>query len=113
MSSFWGCQAWGKPTWLQGLAVEALKNGYTAYFLSAHELVAMIRENLFTQGRYTAKLRLSKPGLLIIDEVEYASTDDDIPHVFFQIISNRYEKGWVFRDKLTHLSGVTIPQFRS
>jgi DNA replication protein DnaC len=76
-----------------GLAVEALKNGYTAYFLIAHELIAMIRENI-ESGRIHRKIKsLSKPGLLIIDEVGYAAMDDEVAHYFFQIISNRYEKG--------------------
>lgn len=78
-----------------GLAVEALKNGYTAYFLSAHELITMIRENIST-GKIHRKIKaLSKPSLLIIDEVDYAAMEDDVANVFFQIISNRYEKGSV------------------
>lgn len=90
---FLGPPGVGKTHLAVGLAVEALKNGYTAYFLSAHELIAMIRENI-ESGRIHRKIKsLSKPGLLIIDEVGYAAMDDEVAHYFFQIISNRYEKG--------------------
>ena len=90
---FLGPPGVGKTHLAVGLAVEALKNGYTAYFLSAHELIAMIRENIST-GKIHRKIKaLSKPGLLIIDEVGYAAMEDDVANVFFQIISNRYEKG--------------------
>lgn len=76
-----------------GLAVEAVKNGHTAYFLSAYELIALIRENI-ASGRIHRKLKaLNKPGILIIDEVGYAAMEDDVAHYFFQIVSNRYEKG--------------------
>ncbi len=36
---------------------------------------------------------LSKPDILIIDEVGYASMETEVAHYFFQIVSNRYEKG--------------------
>ncbi|WP_242871576.1 ATP-binding protein [Acetobacterium wieringae] len=54
------------------MAVCAIKSGYTAYFLSAHELISMIQENIVS-GRIHRKLKtLNKPNILIIDEVGYA-----------------------------------------
>lgn len=90
---FLGPPGVGKTHLAVGLAVEALRQGYTAYFLNAHELIGMIRENI-QSGRIHRKIKaLSKPSILIIDEVGYAGMDDEIAHYFFQIISNRYEKG--------------------
>ena len=83
----------GKTHLAVGLAVEAIKNGFTAYFLSAHELIAMIKENI-ASGRIHRKVKtLCKPGILVIDEVGYASMDNETAHYFFQIVSSRYEKG--------------------
>ncbi|WP_019224717.1 IS21-like element helper ATPase IstB [Dehalobacter restrictus] len=90
---FLGPPGVGKTHLAVGLAVEAIKNGYTAYFLSAHELIAMIKENIIS-GRIHRKIKtLCKPGILVIDEVGYAAMDDETAHYFFQIISSRYEKG--------------------
>lgn len=58
---FLGPPGVGKTHLAVGLAFEALKNGYTAYFLSAHELIAIIRENI-ESGRIHRKIKsLSKP----------------------------------------------------
>ncbi|WP_234399857.1 ATP-binding protein [Paenibacillus popilliae] len=34
-----------------------------------------------------------KPDLLIIDEIGYRKMDDTAAHFFFQIVSERYERG--------------------
>ncbi|CAM5779140.1 IS21-like element helper ATPase IstB [Brevibacillus borstelensis] len=36
---------------------------------------------------------LTKPDLLIIDEIGYRKMDETAAHFFFQIVSERYEKG--------------------
>lgn len=90
---FLGPPGVGKTHLAVGLAVEAIRHGYTAYFLSSHELIAMIRENI-QSGRIHRKIKaLCKPSVLIIDEIGYAAMDDEVAHYFFQIISSRYEKG--------------------
>ncbi len=90
---FLGPPGVGKTHLAVGLAVEAIQQGRTAYFLSAHELITVIKENI-SSGRIHRKLKaLSKPDILIIDEVGYAAMEPEIAHYFFQIVSNRYEKG--------------------
>lgn len=90
---FLGPPGVGKTHLAVGLAVEAVRNGYTAYFLSAHELISSIKENI-ASGRIHRKIKtLNKPSILIIDEVGYAAMEDEVAHYFFQIISNRYENG--------------------
>jgi len=46
----------------------------------------------YLDNQYTPQT-LNKPNILIIDEVGYAAMDDEVAHYFFQIVSNRYEKG--------------------
>jgi DNA replication protein DnaC len=36
---------------------------------------------------------LAKPKLLIVDELSYLPLEPDAAHLFFQLISRRYEKG--------------------
>lgn len=83
----------GKTHLAVGLAVHALKNRHTAYFLSAHELIGMIKDNI-RSGRINRKIKtLQKPDVLVIDEVGYQAMEAEVAHYFFQIVSERYEKG--------------------
>lgn len=60
---FLGTPGLGKTHLAVGLAVEAIRNGYTAYFLSAHELFSMIKESI-EYGHTIRKLKaLNKPGI--------------------------------------------------
>jgi DNA replication protein DnaC len=38
-------------------------------------------------------LALSKPKLLIVDELGYLPLEPDAAHLFFQLVSRRYAKG--------------------
>lgn len=58
----------------------------------------MIKENI-QSGRIHRKIKsLVKPAILIIDEMGYAAMDEDVVHYFFQIVSQRYEKGSIILD---------------
>ncbi len=75
------------------LAIKAIQHRYTAYFIISHELIATIKESI-ASGRIHRKIKtFNKPDVLIIDEIGYTQMDDEVAHYFFQIISNRYEKG--------------------
>lgn len=83
----------GKTHLAVGLAVHAIRNGHTAYFLSAHELITMIKDSI-SSGKIARKIKtLQKPDILVIDEMGYQTMDDEVAHCFFQIVSERYEKG--------------------
>ncbi len=67
--------------------------GYTVLFVSAPTLVAQLAK-AHTEGRLDDRLlHFSKPRLLIIDELGYLPFEPEAAHLFFQLVSRRYERG--------------------
>jgi DNA replication protein DnaC len=83
----------GKTHLAVAFALEAIANRKSVYFITAHELVQMLQE-AHHAGNIQQKMRtFIKPDLLIIDEIGYRKMDETAAHFFFQIVSERYEKG--------------------
>lgn len=83
----------GKTHLAIALAVEAVRSGYGAYFITAHDLVSDLgraaREN-----RLDRRLRVyTAPKVLVIDEMGYLPLDAVGATIFFQLVSARYERG--------------------
>lgn len=83
----------GKTHLAIALAVEAVRSGYGAYFITAHDLVSDLgraaREN-----RLDRRLRVYvAPKVLVIDEMGYLPLDTVGATIFFQLVSARYERG--------------------
>jgi DNA replication protein DnaC len=83
----------GKTHLAIALAVEGVRAGYGAYFITAHDLVADLgraaREN-----RLDRRLRVYlSPKVLVIDEMGYLPLDAMGATIFFQLVSARYERG--------------------
>jgi DNA replication protein DnaC len=83
----------GKTHLLLGLGTQACKNGFSAYYMTCHDLVdALVRAR--DQGRLKRKLDwFRKPNVLLIDEVGYEPLTPEQAHVLFQLINIRYECG--------------------
>ena len=72
---------------------EAITAGYTVLFVSAPALVAQLAK-AHAEGRLEERLtHFSKPKLLIVDELGYLPFEPDAAHLFFQLVSRRYERG--------------------
>ena len=83
----------GKTHLAVGLGREAIKNGYSVLFSSAASLVTEMAK-AHDENKLENKLNmLSRPKLLIIDEVGYLPFEKRAAHLFFQLIAKRYEKG--------------------
>lgn len=83
----------GKTHLSVALALEAIKQGLTVYFTTAHELVQTL-QLAHQNNSIKQKMRtFTKPNVLIIDEIGYRKMDETAAHFFFQIVSERYESG--------------------
>lgn len=83
----------GKTHLAIGLAVEAVRSGYGAYFITAHDLVADLGRAM-RENRLDRRLRVyTAPKVLVIDEMGYLPLDAFGATIFFQLVSARYERG--------------------
>ena len=83
----------GKTHLAVALGREAIAVGYSVLFVSAAALVAtLVKAQL--DGRLDEKLtHYAKPKLLIVDVLGYLPLEPHAAHLFFQLVSRRYERG--------------------
>jgi len=83
----------GKTHLAVALGIKAVTEGYRTYFIQAMPLVASLTK-AYAENRIEERLKFyCQPKLLIIDEIGYIPIDRHGAHLFFQLISRRYEKG--------------------
>ena len=75
------------------LGREAIVRGYSTLFVSATALVTTLAR-AHAEGRLEERLvHYAKPKLLIVDELGYLPFEPHAAHLFFQLVSRRYERG--------------------
>lgn len=83
----------GKTHLAVGLAIEAIRGGFSAYFVTAYDLVTDLGKAA-REGKLERRLRVYlHPKVLVVDEVGYLPLDDVGATLFFQLVSARYERG--------------------
>ncbi len=86
----------GKTHLAVALGIKAVTESYRTYFIQAMPLVASLTK-AYSENSIEERLKFyCQPRLLIIDEIGYIPIDRHgarRAHLFFQLISRRYEKG--------------------
>jgi hypothetical protein len=85
----------GLPLGVVAIALrrEAILAGYPVQFVTAMTLGASFAK-VHAERRLEERItNLSKPRLSIVDELGYLPLELDAAHLFFQLVSRRYEKG--------------------
>jgi DNA replication protein DnaC len=71
----------------------AIETGHSVLFVTATALIAQLAK-AHAEGRLADQLAFfAKPKLLVIDELGYLPLERASAHVFFQLVTRRYERG--------------------
>jgi len=82
----------GKTHLAVAIGRQAILTGYSVLFVPAPTLVAQLAK-AHNEGRLEDRLiHFGKPKLLIIDELGYLPFEPAAAHLFFQLVSRRYEQ---------------------
>src|ERR1700751_2544794 len=83
----------GKTHLAVAIGRQAILAGYSVLFVPAPTLVAQLAK-AHSEGRLEDRLtHFGKPKLLIVDELRYLPFEPNAAHLFFQLVSRRYERG--------------------
>ena len=83
----------GKTHLAVAIGRQAILAGYSVLFVPAPTLVAQLAK-AHSEGKLEDRImHFGKPKLLIIDELGYLPFEPDAAHLFFQLVSRRYERG--------------------
>jgi len=83
----------GKTHLAIALGRAAIEQGYSTLFVPAPSLLTQLVA-AHRDGKLEDRLRhFAKPKLLVVDELGYLPFEPEAAHLFFQLVSRRYEKG--------------------
>jgi DNA replication protein DnaC len=90
---FLGPPGTGKTHLAIGLGIAAIEAGYSIYYVTSSVMIEKLRR-AHQRGTLDRALKtLGKYKILIVDEIGYLPMDKEGAHLFFQLVTKRYEKG--------------------
>jgi DNA replication protein DnaC len=89
---FLGPPGVGKTHLAIGLGMEAASRGFSVYYTTASSLLDQLRKAEQRDGLDRKLKTFGKYKLLVIDEIGYLPMKREGAHLFFQLVSRRYEK---------------------
>jgi DNA replication protein DnaC len=90
---FFGPPGVGKTHLAIALGRAAVEAGHFALFVSATALLASLARAQL-EGKLAEQIAFyAKPKLLVVDELGYLPLEKQTAHLFFQLVSRRYERG--------------------
>jgi DNA replication protein DnaC len=90
---FLGAPGVGKTHLGIALGRTAIEQGYSVLFTPAMVMAASLAK-AHAEGHLEERLaHYSKPMLLVVDELGYLPLEQNAAHLFFQLVSRRYERG--------------------
>ena len=87
-----GSNGIGKTMIAQNLAHQALMNGYKTRFVKASQMLAQLQSCDGAAARKRCFKRYCSTDLLVIDEVGYLSYGTEYADLFYEVISERYQR---------------------
>jgi len=90
---FLGPPGVGKTHLAVSLGMEAIRHGFSVYFVSLPDLLDRLVQAQAENRMRRKMAHLRKCRLLILDEIGYRSLDRQATTCLFQLISERYERG--------------------
>jgi DNA replication protein DnaC len=82
----------GKTYIAAGLCMDAIKNGYRAYFRTMEDIVNMLKMKDFTRTAGAEYRRLAKAHLVVIDDIMMFPIEKNIAVGLFNFINQLFEK---------------------
>jgi DNA replication protein DnaC len=90
---FFGPPGVGKTHLAIALGRAAVEAGHSVLFVSATALLASLARAQL-EGKLAEQIAFyAKPKLLVVDELGYLPLEKQTAHLFFQLVSRRYERG--------------------
>src|SRR6201991_5372000 len=89
---FLGPPGTGKTHLAIGIAIRACQAGHRVLFATASEWVARLAEAHHARRLPQELVRLGRYPLIVVDEVGYIPFEAEAAHLFFQLVSSRYER---------------------